>query len=94
MITKRITISFGAPIINRRNVAMVLDKSDAWRNHFVILSNQKLSFTLKPSAIAKPAPCNINTPQGNVFDKWFQGKIGWYFQLSTNTKYDTFNQMH
>jgi hypothetical protein len=29
MITKRITISFGAPIINRRNVAMVLDKSDA-----------------------------------------------------------------
>ncbi len=26
-------------------------------------------FTLKPSAIAKPAPCNINTPHGNVFDK-------------------------
>lgn len=29
MITKRMTISFGAPIIKRRKVAMVLDKSDA-----------------------------------------------------------------
>jgi hypothetical protein len=38
--------------------------------------------TLKPSAIAKPAPCNINTPQGNVFDKWLHGKIGLYTQLS------------
>jgi hypothetical protein len=29
IITKRITIIFGAPIIKRRNVAIVLDKSDA-----------------------------------------------------------------
>lgn len=31
MITKRMTTSLGAPIIKRRNVAIVLDKSDAYR---------------------------------------------------------------
>jgi hypothetical protein len=30
MITNRMTISFGAPIIKRRNVAIVLDRSDAY----------------------------------------------------------------
>ncbi len=70
IITKRITINFGAPIINRRNVAIVLDKSEAYKNSIKIFKKMTIEFfTLKPSAIAKPAPCNINTPQGNVFDK-------------------------
>jgi hypothetical protein len=38
----------------------------------MIVLEKKLSlfqFTLNPSAMAKPAPCNINTPHGNVLDK-------------------------
>lgn len=70
IMTKRMTIGSGAPMVKRRKVAMVLDKSDAYAlSEIKRRQNESMLFTLNPSAIAKPAPCSINTPQGNVFDR-------------------------
>lgn len=43
----------------------------------------KANKTLNPSAIANPAPCNMNTPHGNDFDNFFHSIIGLYSQFSS-----------
>lgn len=70
IVTKSTIIVFELPTRKPRKVAKVFAKSDALNRKEKSLSKGIFRilffFTLKPSAIARPAPCSIKTPQGNV----------------------------